>query len=55
MIDIPFVWADSYSGKKFPVSSIIFEKASVMFNIAALYTQAAFTAYNVVVSVWYNR
>ena len=47
IISIPFVWADSFTRKKYTVSSIIYEKAAVMFNIAALYTQAAFEAYNV--------
>jgi len=49
------VWADSFSKKKYTVSSIIYEKAAVMFNIAALYTQAAFEAYNVDIGWVPNR
>lgn len=47
MIDITFTWTDSFTSRKCSVPSIIYEKAAVLFNIAALYTKIAYNASNV--------
>ena len=47
VIDITFTWTDSFTSRKCSVPSIIYEKAAVLFNIAALYTKIAYNASNV--------
>lgn len=35
-------------------TDIVFEKACVLYNIGALYTQAAYDMYSVSLFIWYN-
>ena len=47
-IEVPWTWTDSFGRRKYTVYDIIYEEASVMYNIAALYTIAAAQQFNVV-------
>ena len=47
-IPIRWCWTDSYKRSKVTSNDITFEKASVLFNIGALYTHMAVNAINVV-------